>query len=184
MADTIDLGCAVHPDSTLKDASEIEWHHDKDDKIPMAGASLSTSFNTAQVAAPSSKGIHSFFEQKTAAAVIVAGSRHSGQTMCPSTCLTDPDNAMNGPRSSSNSVTTWTQNSMTQKCKAASPTLSHRVIHRVVNSEDEGEAPITDGEGGDTEALKSDAEATTVEFEALQAMADVDHAVSVSAQDY
>ena len=46
---------------------------------------------------------------------------------------------------------------------------------------DEGEAPITDGEGGDTEA---DAEATTVEFEALQAMANVDHAVSLSAQDF
>jgi hypothetical protein len=70
---------------------------------------------------------------------------------------------------------------MTQKRKAASPASSRRVIRRVVNSEDEGEAPITDGEGGDTEAVESDAEATTVEFEALQAMADVDHAVSVSA---
>ena len=184
MADTIDLGCAVRPDGTLKDASEIEWHHDKDDEIPMAGASSSTSFNTVQVAAPSSKGIHSFFEQKTAAAVVVAGSRRSGRTMRPSTRLTDPDNAMNGPRSSSNSVTTRTQNGMTQKRKAASPASSRRVIRRVVNSEDEGEAPITDGEGGDTEALESDAEATAVEFEALQAMADVDHAVSVSAQDY
>ena len=184
MADTIDLGCAVRPDGTLKDASEIDWHHDKDDEIPMAAVSSSTSFNTVQVAAPSSKGIHPFFARKTAAAVVVASSRRSGRTMRPSTCLTDPDNAMNSPCSSSNSVSTRTQNSMTQKRKAASPASSRCVIRRVVNSEDEGEAPITDGEGGDTEAVESDAEATTVEFEALQAMADVDHAVSVSAQDY
>ena len=182
MADTIDLGCAVHPDSTLKDASEIDWHHDKDNKIPMVAVSSSKSLNTVQVA--SLKGIHSFFEQKTAAAVVIAGSHCSGRTMRPSTCLTDLDNAMNGPHSSSNSVSTQTQNGMTQKCKAASPASSRHVICRVVNSEDEGEAAITDGDGGDTKALESNAEATTVEFEALQAMADVDHAVSVSAQDY
>ena len=160
MADTIDLGCAVHPDGTLKDASEIDWHHDKDDKIPMAAVSSSKSLNMVQVA--SSKGIHSFFEWKTAAAAVIASSCCSGQTMCPSTHLTNPDNAMNGPRSSSNPVSTRTQNSMTQKRKAASPASSHHVIHRAVNSEDEGEAAITDGEGGNTKALESDAEATTV----------------------
>lgn len=31
-----------------------------------------------------------------------------------------------------------------------------------------------------TEAVESDTEATTAEFEALQAMADMDHAVSIS----
>ena len=78
MANTIDLGCTVHPDGTLKDSSEIDWHHDKDDKIPMVAVSSSTSFNMVQVAAPSSKGIHPFFAWKTAAAVVVAGSCHSG----------------------------------------------------------------------------------------------------------
>ena len=33
MADTIDLGCTVCPDGTLKDASEIDWHHDKDNEM-------------------------------------------------------------------------------------------------------------------------------------------------------
>ena len=76
MADTIDLGCTVRPDSTLKDASEIDWHHEKDDEIPMVAVSSSKSLNTVQVA--SSKGIHSFFEWKTAAAVVIAGSHCSG----------------------------------------------------------------------------------------------------------
>ncbi|KAF8233543.1 hypothetical protein L208DRAFT_1232558 [Tricholoma matsutake] len=39
------LGCAVHSDSTLKDASEIEWHHDKDDKWPIAPEKLHQFFN-------------------------------------------------------------------------------------------------------------------------------------------
>jgi hypothetical protein len=28
--------CALRADGTLKDASEIVWHHDKDDDVPMA----------------------------------------------------------------------------------------------------------------------------------------------------
>ena len=33
MANSSDLGCAVYSDSTLKDASKIEWHFDEDDDL-------------------------------------------------------------------------------------------------------------------------------------------------------
>lgn len=36
-----DLSCAQRADGTLKDASEIEWHYDKDDDSPMATTALS-----------------------------------------------------------------------------------------------------------------------------------------------
>jgi hypothetical protein len=40
--------CALNADGSLKDASEINWVHDPDDKIPTAsssGAGLTGSFN-------------------------------------------------------------------------------------------------------------------------------------------
>jgi hypothetical protein len=35
-----DPGCAVHPDGTLKDASEIEWQNDKDDDLRLSNGGL------------------------------------------------------------------------------------------------------------------------------------------------
>jgi hypothetical protein len=78
MADPSNSGCAVHLDGTLKDASEIEWHYDKDDDLPITPAKL-----------------HPFFTSKPAPAVMVAGSCHSAHTLRPSAHVVDPDNAMN-----------------------------------------------------------------------------------------
>lgn len=47
-----DIGCAVRPDGTLKDASEIEWHFDKDDETPLTAPTPS---------APTLHEIHPFF---------------------------------------------------------------------------------------------------------------------------
>ncbi|KAF8799820.1 hypothetical protein BYT27DRAFT_7217371 [Phlegmacium glaucopus] len=147
-----ELGCAVHPDGTLKDASEIEWQYDKDDDAPMASCSSS------------SKSIASFFAKKALPANLVAGSRHSARTTRPSARILDPENAMNN-----------------QKRKAKS-TPSRRISCKVViTSEDEGEVPLlltSDNDTTDTEAIDSDGEAhetATAEFESLQAMADADH---------
>jgi hypothetical protein len=38
-----DLGCVIHPDSSLKDASEIKWHFDKDDETLLTAAEKSPS---------------------------------------------------------------------------------------------------------------------------------------------
>lgn len=80
-----DLGCAVLPDGSLKDASEIEWHFDKNDETPIAP----TLPGSSAVASP----LHPFFSPH-APAILVAGSRHSGRTARPSNRLVDPDNLM------------------------------------------------------------------------------------------
>src|ERR1700678_2496224 len=38
MATVEDIGCAVGPEGNLKDASDIQWYHDKDDDAPIATA--------------------------------------------------------------------------------------------------------------------------------------------------
>jgi hypothetical protein len=80
-------GCAVHPDSTLKDASEIEWHNNKGHDSLIAPAMP-----------------HPFF---THPALTLAASHHSACTIRPSTHVLDPDNVMNnGSLSMSGSAAT------------------------------------------------------------------------------
>lgn len=140
------LGSAVRINGTLKNASEMEWHYDKDDDTPML----------------------------VETAMEVGGTRRSGRSSRPSTRLVDPDNAMND-----HTLLAPTR-PVTQKRKAAPAALVHQVVRRrVIDSEDEGQAP-TDDDADDTEVVESGTEAMTAEFEVLQEMADVDHAVRVS----
>jgi hypothetical protein len=89
MADPSDSGCTAHSDGTLKDASEIEWHYDKDDDLLIAPAKL-----------------HPFFTNQPALAVMVVGSHRSACTLRLPACIVDPDNAMNkGSSSTSASLT-------------------------------------------------------------------------------
>jgi len=53
-----DLGCAVHTDGSLKDASEIEWHFDKDDETPLTAAEKSP--RSGPAASASSQTLHPF----------------------------------------------------------------------------------------------------------------------------
>jgi hypothetical protein len=53
-----DLGCAVHPDGSLKDASEIEWHFDKDDETPLTAAQKSP--RSGPASSMSSQSLHPF----------------------------------------------------------------------------------------------------------------------------
>jgi hypothetical protein len=104
----------------------------------------------------------------------VGGTRRSGRSSRPSTRLVDPDNAMND-----HTLLAPTR-PVTQKRKAAPAAPVRQVVRRrVIDSEDEGQAP-TDDDADDTEVVESGTEAMTAEFEVLQEMADVDHAVRVS----
>ena len=51
------LGEAVQPDSTLKDASEIEWVFDPDDSLPFPQASGDPSGGTSSIPAPAEAGL-------------------------------------------------------------------------------------------------------------------------------
>lgn len=173
MANPDDLGCAVRPDGTLKDASEIDWQFDKDNETPVVVHSPSVSQGVAVVQpASSSQGITSFFLKIPAPAVIVAGARRSSRTSRPSTCVLDPDNALNGHASPK-------QGSAGQKRKAVPAPASRRVSRKVVVSDDEDGVPglsnLTDNEGDDTDIIESvagNSDGATAEFDSLQSMAD------------
>ena len=152
MATVEDIGCAVGPEGNLKDASEIQWYHDKDDDAPIATAPPSPASNG--VAVPS-------FFSKNGPVNIIAGSRRSTRSTRPSARILDPENAMNG-----------------QKRKAVTTTC-RRVSRKVVLSEDKADLPLPMTIDG--EAVESDGEAqeeVATEFKLLQEMADADHFVS------
>jgi hypothetical protein len=75
MTDSSNFGCAVRSDGSLKDASEISWHYDVDDDLPIApvGSTSSTPI--------SPPNIHPFFTSHPAPAKMVAGSRRSACTV-------------------------------------------------------------------------------------------------------
>jgi hypothetical protein len=90
-----DLGCAVRPDGTLKDASEIKWSHDLDDETPLSRPAAAPAWNPAASSAP----IHPFFSHRSTQSIVPVpptntGSRRSGRTTRPSNRIIDPDNAM------------------------------------------------------------------------------------------
>ncbi|KIL54818.1 hypothetical protein M378DRAFT_59353, partial [Amanita muscaria Koide BX008] len=89
--DLSNLGCATRSDGTLKDASEIEWHFDKDDETPMLTDTLAVTSSDSPTTTPV---IHPLFSGCVAPAAFVAGSRRSTRTSCPSARVADPENAM------------------------------------------------------------------------------------------
>jgi len=92
MTPTPDLGCAVRPNGSLKDALEIDWHFDKDDHTPFTVAAKSPESGSSQM-------LHPFFSGQASPAILVTGSRRSGRTICPSNRIVDPDNVMNSTSS-------------------------------------------------------------------------------------
>ena len=89
-----DLGCAVHPDGSLKDTSEIEWHFDKDNETPLTIAEKLP--KSCPAASTSSQPLHSFLLGRAQSpAVVVTGSRRSGHATHPSNHVVDSDNSMN-----------------------------------------------------------------------------------------
>jgi hypothetical protein len=61
------LGCAIHPDGSLKNASEIDWHFDKDDNAQFTVTEKSPKSGPSQT-------LHPFFLGQASPALLVAGS--------------------------------------------------------------------------------------------------------------
>jgi hypothetical protein len=117
-------GCAVHPDGTLKDVSEIDWDYNPDGEMP-----ASASANSNVVALPDSPPkIHSFFARQAPPATKLAGACHFIHTTHLSTCVINPNNLMNtiGPSSHMPSSTS------PAKCKASGLVSSYHTIHKVI----------------------------------------------------
>jgi hypothetical protein len=185
-----DLGCAVHPDGSLKDASEIEWHFDKDDETPLTATEKSPGSGPA--ASTSSQTLHPFLlGHAQAPAIFVAGSRRSGRATRPSNRVVDPDNAMNSapvPSSTRSKVVTGKRKASIQK--SSSRRVVQKIVHLSGNSDDDN----SDGEdhtpSQPTRAKSTDIEATDIEasedavseqeYALLKAMADADHKVSAT----
>ena len=179
MADSSDLGCAVRSDGTLKDASEIEWHFDEDDDLPIAPTGATSSVTHIPTDVP----MHPFFSGQPLKSAIIAGSRRSRRTLRPSARILDPDNAMNQHASSSTSA------ARASKRKAPVSMPLHRVLQRVDSDscgEDEGETDATSPSAHppcDTSEVEDISEVTD-EYDALQVMADADHQVCCMALFY
>jgi hypothetical protein len=176
------VGCAVRPDGTLKDAAEIEWHFDKDDEIPLTAAEkLPGSSPAASSSSPSpSQTVHPFFSGHAPPAISV---RRSGRAIRPSNRVVDPDNAMNFATQSK---------VVTGKRKAPNQTESpRRVIQKAIHTIAESGNPDKDNSDGEdhTPSRSMRGELTDIaiedamseqEYLSLKAMGDADHEVSGS----
>jgi len=145
-----DLGDAVRPDGTLKDASEIIWSYDADDSIPFPLDSL---FGTRPA---SSCG--------PAPAMMVAGARWTTHTHRPSQRALEVAEAASSSSASAHPGS---------KRKAPSdPIPDRRVTRKIIYDLDEEVADPSDG-GATTEPAEDD-------YESIKAMADADNLVRSS----
>jgi hypothetical protein len=76
-----DPACALRPDGSLKDATEIEFFNDVDDDVPMAA--VSTASASRPLMSSFSQGKLDAFVSRVAPATVVAGSRRSGRALKP-----------------------------------------------------------------------------------------------------
>jgi hypothetical protein len=183
-----DLGCAIHPNGSLKDASEIEWHFDKDDETPLTAAKKSPGSGPAS--SMSSQTLHPFLlGHAQAPAIFIAGSHHSGHATHPSNCVVDPDNVINSaPVPSSTSTRSKV---VTGKRKSSIQTSSRHVVQKIVHLSGDSDDNDSDGEdhtpSQPTRGKSTDIRATNIEaskdavneqeYALLKAMADADHKV-------
>jgi hypothetical protein len=78
-----DSACALRPDGTLKDVSEIEFFNDVDDDVPMLASSVTSVPAPQPLASSFSQGKLDSFVSRIPPAAIVAGSRRSGRAPKP-----------------------------------------------------------------------------------------------------
>lgn len=148
---TPNLGDAVHPDGTLKDASEISWSFDADDTIPF----------------PSSDDTH--HHSISSGSPVPATVRRTTRISRPSRrVLEAAESALSAPTS--------THSAAKRKAPHASPT--RRVTQKVVinvDDEDADNSNASSDDGGST--TEPATEPASDDYEALQAMADADDQV-------
>lgn len=153
---TPDLGDAVQPDGTLKDASEIIWSYDADDSIPFP------SDNASGPRSGSSRG-HS-------PATVVASVRRTTRVSRPSRRVLEELEAAEAASSAP------TQNvGANHKCKAISALPDHRARKAAINvvSDDDSD---DDSDGGSPSPPPT--EPVLDDYESLKAMADANNQVS------
>jgi hypothetical protein len=155
-------GCAVGPDGSLLDASQIKWFHDADDALPFAPASSSPSSGD-KASTSSEAGVHPLFRRRPAATLKVAGARRSARALRPSARMIDPDNAEAS-----------TSAGQKRSRKASIPT--RRTSRKVIESDTEPASersgtPIATDAGEETEPGAAE------DYAKLQLMADADHEV-------
>ena len=168
-----DPGCALRPDGTLKDASEIDWSFDRDDDDT---PSLSSTSAVASTSGPSGPEVHPFFSGTLRPATFAAASRRSGRATRPSNRIADPDNVMG--------IVSVAAGKRKAACKPIRNVKSKTTSTTSILSGDEEDqdenaegnyapAPTEVSTDVDEEAEVEDSE----EYEVLKAMADADHKV-------
>jgi hypothetical protein len=144
-----DHGCAVRPDGTLKDASEIDWDYDPDEAVAEhIDSTTAASFSSAPL------NIHPFF----------TGARRSTHAACPSAHTIDPDNMMNAPAKCKAS-------SPTQKCCLSRKIIVESQSDGEINNENYAESIL---DTTDVEEIEGPEDS---KYKHLKEMADTDHQV-------
>jgi hypothetical protein len=163
--------CALAPDGTLLDAADITFYHDPDDATPIPQANSTTS----------STPLHPFFRGG-----IIAGSRRSIRTTCPSARITDPDNVEALVATRKRSATVTVSAEVTQRvARQVKLTDSdegtehcHESDKGEINSEDEDDIATggicTEEDGG---GHPDDVEQVEEAYRATKAMGDTDRQV-------
>jgi hypothetical protein len=151
-----DVGDAVRPDGTLKDASEINWSYDADESIP---------FPSDNASGPSSGH---------APATVVASVRRTTRISRPSRRVLDALEA----EAAESASRAPAQNA--RKRKAISPLPDQRAHKNVVNvisdnDSDNGNNSNNNSDGGTPSPPPT--EPASDDYESLQAMADADNLV-------
>jgi len=181
-----DLGCTVHPDGSLKDASEIKWHFNKDNETPMANPMPCESQASPGTLPPSQ--IHPFFSGCAVPATFIAGFCCSCHATHPSNHVVDPDNVMGSVAGTSSA-----QNKTVGKQKAPNCNPTHLVVQKIhtpasksksgLNSEDsdsEDQTLVQPTCEKPTDIDKPEDTAGKPQYPALKSMADADHEVSAA----
>ncbi|KAG2080597.1 uncharacterized protein F5147DRAFT_784180 [Suillus discolor] len=83
--------CALNADGTLKDASEITFFNDPDDKVPLPQVASSAQPSSSTTSAKDTFSI--LLKAGCTPATVAAGSRRSGWPSKPSARIRDADNA-------------------------------------------------------------------------------------------
>ncbi|KAG2107425.1 uncharacterized protein F5147DRAFT_774255 [Suillus discolor] len=83
--------CALNADGTLKDASEITFFNDPDDKVPLPQVASSAQPSSSTTSAKDAFSV--LLKAGCTPATVAAGSRRSGRPSKPSARICDADNA-------------------------------------------------------------------------------------------
>jgi len=158
--------CAVGPDGTLLDTSDIQWFNDPDDVEPLPSTLLSVTPGDSTVTS-SEPEVHPFCRKSVLPATTVAGALQSTHAIHPSARAIDPDNME-------------TSTSTRQKCSCKASLPSQHTSHKVIPSDTEASEHNEYLVSATDKAMEPDSneDGTTFdEYNWLQVMADADHEV-------